>query len=159
MEKCKYSFLELINCVFPQYLEELSLGVSNPFLVSNYFNHQKGLAQIKNEFGFKNDFKGLYAFIKGKKVIYVGISRNVIKRLNNHCRGRLHNQATLAYKLAKILNKYEGLRKDLDLELGLKQISKLKFCFIQIDCPIERYAFELYCSMHYKCKHNSFETH
>lgn len=52
-----------------------------------------------------NEFKGLYIFgelVNNKIVpVYIGISRTVYRRLRQHGFGKLHNECSLAYLMAK----------------------------------------------------------
>lgn len=122
-----------------------------------------------NENSNKNDFKGLYVFLDGKKPFYIGISKGVIKRILQHVKGTNHNTATLTYKIGLLKfeseegAKYEGARKDLDFEhyvLPFRNIlMKQNVAFIPIESDEELVLFEIFCSMEFKTMLNTFETH
>jgi len=117
----------------------------------------------------KTDFKGLYIFIHENIPFYVGISKGVIGRLNQHVKGRNHNTSTLAFKIGRIRYKlikgfeFTGERKDLNYESEVEPIKeflmKQRVAFIHIDNDDELTLFEIYCSMKLGTWLNSFETH
>jgi hypothetical protein len=59
-----------------------------------------GRAKALRHMGRKNDFSGCYCLIEPWEPFYVGISRNVAARLNQHYRGKTHFDASLAYAMA-----------------------------------------------------------
>ena len=58
------------------------------------------------------DFPGIYAFFHDDKPYYVGISRGVIKRIQQHIKGTTHFSASLAFKMAVDVAKQEGKLKE-----------------------------------------------
>lgn len=53
----------------------------------------------KLELTYRDDFKGLYVFYEDDKPIYVGISKNVLKRLRQHVKCEKQNESSFAYLL------------------------------------------------------------
>ncbi|WP_121345970.1 hypothetical protein [Gillisia mitskevichiae] len=115
-------------------------------------------------------------FLKDDEPFYCGISRNVIKRILDHQKGGTSSTATLAHRIAK--NKYpdtsdkryieafESERNDL---LNC-EISMIKFYdqdleaheqnnFAQHKEEVMLYLFEVFVSVRFNTKHNSFRTH
>lgn len=95
-----------------------------------------------------NDFTGLYVLLTGKRPIYVGISRTVIHRLQDHVRGSSHNSASLFYRMVKDFVEWTGARADLPLDSAdAKQIrdwlKEQHVAILPLACPVERYVFEL----------------
>ena len=117
----------------------------------------------------KTDFKGLYVFLHGNTPFYVGISKGVIGRVNQHVKGHNHNTSNLAYKIAlkkyeiEIGKKYMGGRKELNFKTEVKPIKdfllKQKVAWLNIDNDEELFLFEIYCSMKLKTTLNDFRTH
>lgn len=117
----------------------------------------------------KIDFKGVYIFIHDLTPFYVGISRKVIGRICQHLKGRTHNSASLAYKIALITYQHQngkpylGERKDLNFKEYVVPVQqfllKQKLAFLPIENDEELFLFELYCSMKLGTWLNDFETH
>jgi len=115
------------------------------------------------------DFSGIYIFYKGANPFYVGISRNVVKRLRQHIEGGNHFSASLCYRMAidHFLEvegrKFEGKRKDLHFATWCRPAqSHLLNCnvaMLKIDNPIEMTLFEIYVAMELGTYYNEFKTH
>ena len=157
------TFKKLALDTFPKYL--LQLEQAKTYHFSAIFAPKCGFKTALKSFDLKIDFKGLYIFIDpalptNEKVIYTGISQNVIARLYQHARSNNHYSGNLAYKITKEEIQHSKSRDDLkDLSIGRDKILSLNFKFIAIENPIERYLFEVFVSMNYDTKYNSFETH
>ena len=107
---------------------------------------------------------GLYIFFEKSKPIYIGISRNVKKRLRNHGWGKLHNQATLAYLISEHKLKYKTKRSKLKHEQVMATQQRLRCCRVVTipvndDDPFLLYFMEIYLAGCLKTKWNSFRTH
>jgi hypothetical protein len=117
----------------------------------------------------KKDFKGLYVFLYGDTPFYVGISKGVIGRIQQHLKGHSHNQSTLAYNIGLIRyeilkgEKYAGGRKHFDFKADVTPAKEFllrqKLAFLPIENDEEMYLFEIYCAMSLQCWLNKFETH
>lgn len=118
--------------------------------------------------------KGIYVFYEGGKPIYTGRTRNMKRRLKDHCRPSSgHNTATFAFIIAKRKAIQAGIdinvtRKQLEInptfaELYLKakeRVSKMPVRVIQIDDPIMQTLFEVYAVLALETKeYNDFKTH
>jgi hypothetical protein len=102
------------------------------------------------------------------KGIYAGISRKVLSRLRQHVGGKSHNDASLAYAVAKRNQPHKLFRQKAmqdkkfaaAFDRAKRSILKYDVAFIEIDCPVELYGFELYCSMELNTDQwNTFRTH
>jgi hypothetical protein len=160
--------------------------LDNAFDLNQYFRPGNGvksvLKALAGEFPYVNeaagkgksdgklsDFMGLYVLIHGNRPFYVGISRGVINRLNQHLKGLGHNSASLAYKIAKKNDKSEannGTKKKFRNELEQERIKAAQHFLLQQRAAIlpisnheELYLFEVFVSMKYKTLLNTFETH
>jgi predicted GIY-YIG superfamily endonuclease len=115
------------------------------------------------------DFKGLYVFYSKGKPFYVGISRSVINRIQQHVKtGKSHYSASMAYKIACIQHQMNGnekvWRRD---ELSYKEnifpvqqvLRKKKVRLIPVRNDEELYLFEVYLSIKYDTILNQFTTH
>ena len=120
------------------------------------------------------EIKGIYVFaeeINGlAKPFYVGMSQTIIRRLRQHVFGTGHNQATLAYLMARneynsIENKqYSGTRQDLQYfdrhrERYQSEIRTARFAIKEIDDDYLMYMAEVFTACHFRCRWNTFETH
>jgi hypothetical protein len=123
---------------------------------------------------------GIYLFCEpasegeDEKAIYVGQTRKLRSRLNNHTRlGGRNNQATFAFLVAKTdaeaagvnmkqyreeLEKDEAFARHFD---GAKaRVGQMHVRYILLDGPIERTLFEVYAALALDTLiYNSFETH
>lgn len=137
-------------------------------------------ALMKSDFGTvaeaqkQPNFAGVYAFFDQEAAVYVGrtAKRGLGGRMKNHL-ARAHNQAVLAYKLAKRELEYKteysgpGTRSArmkeqtfLDaFERKRAYISQLRVKFVAIDDPDHQYVFEFYASKRLRSPNNDFNTH
>ena len=116
----------------------------------------------------KNELKGLYIFgenTDGKVTpVYIGISRSIYKRLRNHAFGKLHNQCSLAYLMAKHDNpdiERANIHKNFQDELNTKKdiIQNYKVVLIPVKKDYDLYFLEVALAGILKTKWNSFRTH
>ncbi|MDA3939568.1 MAG: GIY-YIG nuclease family protein [Spirochaetia bacterium] len=127
--------------------------------------------KIKDLINENREIKGLYAFKdSNNKLVYIGISQTIIRRMRQHFYGKIHNEATLVYIQAK--NKYReihnevytGERKDFDFEkYGYPIQEEIRNNYRVLIQPIsnnfELYYSEIFYSCVYKPFWNTFETH
>jgi hypothetical protein len=117
---------------------------------------------------------GIYVFYEDGKPIYTGRTRNIHRRLGEHCRPSSgHTSATFAFLIAKGEAEKLGIntkltRNDLVLnpefnELYLKakqRVSKMSVRVIEITDPIAQTVFEVYASLALgTSEYNDFDTH
>ena len=123
---------------------------------------------------FKLPKKGIYVFYENGDPIYVGRTRDMLRRLNDHCRSSSrHNSATFAFMIAK--REAEDARVDTkvvrrELEINpifsalytkaKERVSRMPFRVVQVDDPILQTLFEVYASISLGTDiFNDFETH
>jgi predicted GIY-YIG superfamily endonuclease len=177
------SFEDIING-FELKFSEFNLAKCS-FDISKYFNKRSGTSTAKKKLvadGIiksdwltvkddenQTDFKGLYVFLSEDKPFYVGISKNVIQRINQHIKGHNHNSASLAYSIGLInyefreKKKHQGSREKLDFKTYVKPVQEMlikqKIALFHIDNDDELYLFEVFCSMRLQTNLNKFKTH
>ncbi len=118
------------------------------------------------------DFPGCYVLLDDDIPYYVGISKKVITRLQQHVKGHNHFSASLAFKMAKIVSalpdedRRTREQSTLDpvfkssFESAKKRIHKSNFAFVEINDSVVLYLFEVYAAMELDTeKYNSFITH
>jgi hypothetical protein len=115
------------------------------------------------------DFKGLYVFYSGKKPFYVGISRSVINRIQQHVKtGKSHYSASMAYRIACLQHEMNGSevvwrREDLSYKDNIEPVQtilrKKNIKVVPIQNDEDLYLFEVYCSITYDTLLNKFSTH
>jgi predicted GIY-YIG superfamily endonuclease len=153
---------------FPKLLNEFNKQPT--YSISELYYPGNGVESICKFLKIENDFEGLYVFYKNGKPIYTGISRHVIKRIEQHVKGKNHNHSSLAYQIASAIYYSEhkvmhtGGRDGLDFDKygvpAKKELMKCTFRFIKLQNDIELYLFEVYVSMELGTLHyNSFKTH
>src|SRR3546814_11249590 len=59
-----------------------------------------GSGTLIRDLGIPQDFSGCYVLLDAGVAIYVGISRGVIGRLRQHAFGKMHFDASLAFRIA-----------------------------------------------------------
>jgi predicted GIY-YIG superfamily endonuclease len=114
-----------------------------------------------------SDFQGCYVLIEEKKPIYVGISREVFRRLKYHIKGKQDNTATLAYSIASRRFLLDGTREQkmnnkeflAHFHEARSRIEKMQFAFVEIKDDFELYVFEAYVALELDTRYNSFRTH
>ena len=145
-------------------------STSMKLLMEDKIVKKEWLREYKTKKGnTKIDFKGLYVFIHNNKPFYVGISKGVIGRINQHIKGNNHNTSTLAYKIGLLKyefeneKKFKGKRKDLNFVNNVEPIKaflkKQNIAFLPIENDEELVLFEIYCSIKLNTWLNTFETH
>lgn len=123
----------------------------------------------------ETDFAGFYMFYKNGVPEYCGISRNVLKRLSDHTKGDKQS-ATFAHRLM-MSNAEEATKgkkktlKDYKREILSYQFKLVKFYKPCPETPnrhtistehqeeVLLYLFEVFASVYFGTKHNSFRTH
>ena len=113
-----------------------------------------------------NEIQGLYVFgacVDGKvEPVYIGISRTVFRRLRQHGWGKLHNEATLAYRMAATEKEHDKTRASLDGSEIKKQqevVKTFKVAILQEMRDYDMYFMEVYFAGKIKTPWNSFRTH
>jgi predicted GIY-YIG superfamily endonuclease len=139
-----------------------------PHAMSLFSTRGVGPEKIKKRLGDSAASPGCYVLIDSDDPIYVGISKNVIRRLRQHVRGTTHFDASLAYKIAATRKPHTMTRKEamskhrfhLEFEKARSELSDLHVAFIPIANLLELHLFEAYCAMELDTsKWNTFETH
>jgi predicted GIY-YIG superfamily endonuclease len=183
-DKDTLTFEEMVNG-FKRKLAKFD-PVKNSFEIETYFGHNIGKTTItenlikagkikkdwikpyKTKTGkTRNGLKGLYVFLHKDIPFYVGISKNVIARLEQHLKGKNHNTSTLAFNMTKLRKKikgeeHTGTRDKLDYDevLPAKEfLKRQKLAIINFDNDDELYIFEVYTALKLKTFLNNFGTH
>jgi hypothetical protein len=149
-------------------MTKMRAAIAAPCSMRIFAEAKKGASHCTKGLGLKRDFSGCYVLIESGRAIYAGISRSVVKRLIQHVRGDDENSASLAYRMAAHKNPHKLKRKAamaqptfrMAFESQREFLRSLDIAFIEIDCPVELYAFELYCSLELDTgQWNTFRTH
>tara|TARA_B100000614_G_C14474629_1_gene464018 strand:+ start:577 stop:1011 length:435 start_codon:yes stop_codon:yes gene_type:complete len=116
---------------------------------------------------------GIYIISKHSKVLYVGRSNCIRKRLQYHTRNN-HNQATFAFLLAryetgnlKASYKPEGSRKQLlenavfreAFDKAREDIRKMDVQVVEENDPVNQAILEIFTAHKTKAKYNNFDNH
>ena len=174
----KNTFNKIIREISRKY--EKSNPLNNCIEIKEYFGIGKGIKTtkdllIKNNIIKSNclvtnnkkvDFKGLYIICNENIPFYVGISKGVISRINQHIKGKSFNNSTLAYNIGLIQyeknngQKYGGTRKELILKSKVEPVKNFlinqKVTFLPIENNEERYISEIFYSMKLQTYLNNF---
>lgn len=119
--------------------------------------------------------RGIYLFSEGDEHLYVGRTKTLRKRLQNHCRtSSTHFQATFAFLLAReetknlrATYKAAGSRAALLLDPEFAQafldaktrLRGLSVRFVEEPDSIRQCLLEVYVAVVLKAKYNDFDTH
>jgi hypothetical protein len=118
--------------------------------------------------------KGIYVFYEDGNPLYVGRSKRMKDRIQEHGRqSSTHNSAPFAFNLAKKDAEEKGInvsksRNELEKDSTFanlfskakEKVSRLSVRVIEIDDPIIQTLFEVYASIALKTtKYNVFDTH
>ena len=125
---------------------------------------------LTKSLNLKADFKGIYLFMKNSAPFYVGISKHVLKRINQHVKGTNHFTSSLAYRIGanEFRRKngvgHKGGRDGLDFgkygSLAKSNLFKCEVAWLQIDDDIDLFLYEVFLSMKFgTLLYNEFKTH
>ena len=168
IDGCTHSFKQLANVVLPAHMLRMREAMKSPIRMRTFLGPKKGPATIAKLMGLQGEFSGCYVLMDRGTALYTGISRKVLSRLRQHVGGKSHNDASLAYAIAKRERPHSLFRekamRDADFANAFHQakqtILQYDVAFIEIACPVELYGFELYCSMELDTDQwNTFRTH
>jgi len=127
-----------------------------------------GVSKIAKELRKSGDFPGCYVILVDRRPIYVGISRGVLNRLRQHCLGKTHFDASLAYRMASAAVGHKLSREDAMQDPAVQaafnnaqqKLRDAQVAFIEIQNDLEIYLFEAFCAMALDTsKWNIFRTH
>lgn len=114
---------------------------------------------------------GLYLFEEDARPMYVGQTRNLRRRLADHCRlSGGHNKASFAFLIARRALAESGMqlagtRSQLELHDGFgfplakQRVAQMKIRFVTCDDPELRTVFEVFAALRLQTPYNEFETH
>jgi predicted GIY-YIG superfamily endonuclease len=170
IDGCTHSWSHLSSVVLPEYMAKMRAAIASPNSMSVFAGVQRGQgeAYCAKQLGYAKDFSGCYVLIEAGRPLYTGISRRVMSRLLQHVKGEDSNSASLAYLIAKLGNPHKLFRKAaMELEefkrafgAARERLGQMDVALVEITCPVELYAFELFCSMELDtAEWNSFRTH
>ncbi|OGU23755.1 MAG: hypothetical protein A2580_17890 [Hydrogenophilales bacterium RIFOXYD1_FULL_62_11] len=173
VDGARTSFHEIATRLLPAHLQRLREAMRTPVPAATFLGATTASRVVRERAGVESDFRGLYVFIEQGKPLYVGISRKVLSRLVQHVNAPSHFSASLAYRLAcrehwpggmprgrkRAQNMDDGgfLERFKDQQ---RRLSAMDVAFVQIDCDLELYLFEVYAAMQLGTGAlNSFRTH
>lgn len=168
IDNYNHTFKHLVETSIPEYYKNLQSHIKEPISLSEFSIKGVGVVGLTKRLNLVSDFQGCYVLIEKTKPIYVGISRSVLQRLQQHVKGTTHFDASLAYRIA-----YKNMPHNHTRSMAMKNdvfkdhfdkaksyIRNLNVAFVEIDNPIELYVFEPFCSMELNTSEwNTFETH
>ena len=167
-ELCDTVFEELIHHILHHHLMKLRKEIERPATMEDFAVKGEGIVSILKKMKRTQDFKGCYVLLENFRPIYFGISKSVVKGLRQHVCGTTHFSASLAYKIAKDRSPH-SLKRSAAMKCAVFKrhfqdartyLRGLNVAFVEIDCAVERYLFEVYCAIKFGTdKWNSFEEH
>ena len=142
--------------------------METPKAMKNFNVAGDGPVTLAHQFGLKSDFAGCYVLVDESSAIYVGISKNALRRLRQHVREQTRFDASLAYRIAAgryphKLTKSGAMTIEVfraAFDKAKDYLRSLSVAFIEIPNPLALYLFEPYCAMKFDTNvWNTFETH
>ena len=168
IDECLHKFEALAKAVLPKYMKQLGKSIGEATRADQFVATGGLPDNLANQLQGARDFPGCYVFLRGRRPVYVGISRRVRSRVRQHIRGRSQYEATLAYRMACKQSGRVGARaENMKSPVFLRRFARAKAdlarhyvaCVI-IRNPLELHIFEAYAAMALDtAKWNTFETH
>ena len=168
IDNCSHSFEELATSVLPSHFKRLEAAIQSPMAAENLVGFKSLTKELLSRLNRTKDFPGCYVFIDGKKPIYVGISRGVIKRVVQHLNYNSHYSASLIYRMAAGDYPHEMKRDQAMKDVKFRtvflsaqtRLRRTKIAFVEINNDLELYLFEVFASMKLGTDTwNTFRTH
>ena len=168
IDQYEHDFVHLAQVDLPKYLMDLKAGMKNPLSMSEFAIDGLGVSGLCRRLGLEGDFPGCYVLMENETPIYVGISKNVMKRLRQHVRGKTHFDASLAYKIATHSLPHQHTRSvameqkafKSEFDSAKEYLRSMNVVYVKITNPLVLYVFEPYCAMQFNTEQwNTFETH
>ena len=97
IDGCPHDFQAPAFDVLPAHMEKLRTHMRTPVRMAEFAVSGDGPKTIARRHGFEGKISGCYVLMEGDRPIYVGISRHVFQRLDQHVGRGDHRKATLAY--------------------------------------------------------------
>lgn len=137
-----HSFDSIVD-LLPLYLEQL-------LAQKEYCLADLTEGKIKDHFRTRNPLSGVFVMFEKNEPVYIGRSRTLAQRIGVDLRSIQRTQATLTYKLMKLLSfeTMEETRTYLYKHFTIKML--------QLDDEFDRAVFQIYASMKLETKYNSF---
>ena len=100
IDECEFTFQQLVTEQLPKDMERMRKAIKQARPMAMFARYGVGPKSILRELDLHKDFTGCYVLLEQGTPMYVGISRTVIQRLLQQVKGRTHNSASLAYRIA-----------------------------------------------------------
>ena len=168
IDDCPHTFQELAQAILPKYMDELRRRMAEPLSMAAFAEPGVGPVTIARRLGRNRDFSGCYVLMDGGTPFYVGISRTVLSRLRSHVGGRGHEDATLAYSMARAAKPHRKSRSQAMADPEFRRVfdekrahlTSLQTAFVEIGNAFEMHLFEAYCALELDTSvWNTFVTH
>ncbi|MCW0159669.1 GIY-YIG nuclease family protein [Burkholderia pseudomallei] len=168
IDNCKYTFDELSFSILPGHLERLKEALRKPIPAASFVGYKSATREALSEAGRTTDFPGCYVFVDIDRPVYVGISRNVVKRLVQHLNFESHYSASLVYRMASEdfpheMKRDQAMKDDQFRRVFLTaqgRLREMSVAYVEIDNDLELYLFEVLAAMRLDTDTwNTFRTH
>ncbi|MEP0985377.1 hypothetical protein [Ekhidna sp.] len=119
-----------------------------------FYEKGVGVQSILKHTGRLTDFKGIYGFVEGDKVVYIDESAYVIRRIIRLYKGNSKYQKKLAHTISSIRTLSQPAYKPKD---ALREMAQMKVVFMDVPDDLERRITTLFLQCQYECIYNRFE--
>jgi hypothetical protein len=168
IDNCQHSFKQLADLVLPEHFARLGGAIKTPLPAETFVGYKTATKPLLAKLGKAADFPGCYVFLDGRKPIYVGISRNLVKRLVQHLNFDSHYSASLVYRMASDEFPHEMKRDQAMKDEQFKatffsaqsRLRKMSVAFVNVSNDLELYMLEVLAAMELNTDTwNTFRTH
>ncbi len=151
---CEHSFEELALDVFPVHFASLINSLRRPLSLRIFLDNSVLIPTLP----------GCYVISQQETPIYVGIAKNMRRRIQDHLSGD-PSRANLAVRMAakEVGVKLLAIKKHPQFvptfESAKNNLLNCGVSWVDIENPLEMYIFEAYCAMKLNtCEYNFFDT-
>src|SRR3546814_2356332 len=159
LHNCHHTFQELATEVLPAHMTRMRAALAEPRNMEIFARPGVGSGTLIRDLGIPQDFSGCYVLLDAGVAIYVGFSRGVIGRLRQHAFGKMHFDASLAFRIAMARHPARTIA-DLTRSAAMKDplfgtsfaeaqtyLRSFQVAFIAIETPLDLFVFEPYSAL------------
>lgn len=153
-ESLALRFDRIVNENLPKRLEMFKVLMEKPHSSKLFSTHGVGLKTILTHLGRIQDFKGIYAFIKDGRPVYIDESAYAANRVLRHYKGTTKYQLKLAHL---ILEAKQETDPNYSLKEAKTELSRFDVLFLDLPDDLERQITTIYLQCQFDCVYNRYD--
>lgn len=130
------------------------LLMKRPIPTDMFYESGSGLKTIFKELGRVQDFKGIYGFMLGTKLVFIDESSYVLRRVLRQFKGNTKYQRNLFNIILESREDADMISNMLVAEI---QLQRMRLVFLEIPDDLERELTYIYLKCQYDCKFNRYK--